>query len=312
MANTYKLYDPKYTPAAFGFHGNGVICWLNSLLQGLLSCSVLNKTLLENKHMFYDNQFALDYIAIVEGAVNGNLQVPSSANIKLLDSLLAEMKKRGLVSKFKSNGQDFGVGQNCADEGLVIIIDLFDKPDRPFIGKLFKNRHILTVKCPQCDEVTNDPPKDESFQIELFTNLKLVQEKDFRDYILAHRSLVDEWKCEKCNNIHKKIFRVEQICMLREILIIVFNQSNSTEHRWFPQHLQFSSHSPDLTLTYELVAQIEHSGNQFGGHYWARCLRKLSNGELAWVSISDAAVSPSEYAPTPNTFVVIYNLKDAK
>jgi uncharacterized UBP type Zn finger protein len=59
----YLFYNSEYVPDAIGFNNTGAICWFNSLLQSLLSCSSLTEKLLDldadNK---VSNNFQYEYI----------------------------------------------------------------------------------------------------------------------------------------------------------------------------------------------------------------------------------------------------------
>src|SRR5271168_1224869 len=58
-----SLYNIKYTPKLFTLHNDGVLCYLNSLIQSLASCSAFNEYLL-NKYSLKDNKVAGEYIKL--------------------------------------------------------------------------------------------------------------------------------------------------------------------------------------------------------------------------------------------------------
>lgn len=85
-------------------------------------------------------------------------------------------------------------------------------------------------------------------------------------------------------------FRMYQLALAPEILVVAFNCFGVTGRggaaprrpHWFPERFKFAQRNGAPAVQYRLVAQIEHSGNMGGGHYWGRFLRRgedLETGE---------------------------------
>jgi ubiquitin C-terminal hydrolase len=95
--------------------------------------------------------------------------------------------------------------------------------------------------------------------------------------------------------------------MVPEILVVMSKKYDS-EHKLniytdFPEVMEFKGNANNKNMRYEAVAQIEHSGDLNGGHYWAICKRKGG-----WFEINDMTVTPSQFQPSVNTYIVLYHL----
>jgi ubiquitin C-terminal hydrolase len=292
----YIVYDPKYVPAEFGLNNTGVICWCNSILQLLLSCPSLNKTLLECEEELRDNRFATEYINLLkillpnEGPNGVNLSTISIYSAKILNAFMYEMKRAR---------RNFSIGrsQECVDEALTLFIDMFNCQK---VNKLFLNSYELIIKCTGCNKQVSTV-RDNSYRIELFCEKKFNSVEDFCTYIRYHPSEHDEYTCE-CGFKMKKFLRVEKLKMLREIVVIIFNKFQAKDNRWFPTELEFNS-TNGKKLKYKLVAQIEHGGTMHGGHYKSKGVR----GDKV-CGFNDSSVYADALGPTPSTYMIAYHL----
>ncbi len=291
---TYQYYNPDDVPAPFGFQNTGVICWFNSLLQILLGLPSLNKTLVDNEPQLQGNAFALEYIKLIKNTLGlaESSRPITSASSTILQLMLAKMRAEKPYVQF-------GAGQECADEGLVMFIELLNCAA---VEKLFSNVYELIIKCPKCGEQTS-VIRDNSFRIHVFApdSSRLATTEQLCDYLRMHTSEVDRFTCQ-CGYVMTKTKRIEKLKMVREVIILVFNKFDEKTIRWFPPRLSFKC-AQGGTLDYQLVGKIDHAGTQRSGHYWAHSLR----GDK-WYFLNDNSVSSGSDQPEAATFIVAYHL----
>lgn len=295
--SSYMFYKPEYVPDVFKLQNIGVICWCNSLIQALLSCSALNATLLENRADFTGNAFAEEYILLLTCVLPNTPECPkinpddySGASAKIMMQFVQRLKYRGIYRSFNS--------QECADEALVMFFDTFGSKK---VDNLFQNSYETIIICKKCKHVLR-APRDNNVQLEMFTQIALKDATDFQKYIHVHSSIIDEYKCEECGEVSRNVMRIEKLKMLREVIVLVFNKYYDKMLIWFPEELVFPATS-GKTLKYKIVAQVEHTGNRFGGHYYANVLR----GDI--YRANDTSVSKlNGFQPTPETYMVFYHL----
>lgn len=245
---SHDLYDSKFIPPASGLRNTGVICYFNSLLQGLLSCSSLNKYIVEHKSK---NKVMTSYREILDKSFNNKKYMDMSPKLWKSFIQVCQNKK-------------FGKGQEDASEGLTLLLDSMDNPE---IDRLFEHRYQVITNCLDCGNVCSKQI-DESFMIEIYENE--IKNRDLNQYISSHDVEIDGYKCKYCNSINTR--QIKKLSMLPEIIIILFKKYDKKWNYDFPKKLYFNS--IDGKMTFGLVSQTEHSGGRNGGHYWSHSLRK--------------------------------------
>lgn len=302
-APKYSYYDPEYVPEAFGLNNTGVICWLNSFLQVMISCPSLNRTLLDCEEELANNKFAVELIRFIKAIVPNRPGDPpvdariSTASANILNAFRATMIQRKLTF-------NFGNSQECADEAFALFIDLLNCPR---VNKLFNTVYELTIECDSCKKVVSTT-RDRAFRIEMYCNKDFTNQKDFCTWLRFHPSKTENYKCESCKHVMLSTFRIEKLKQLREIVVIMFNKFYLKENKWFPMQLEFSgpkgpNGEPGKKIHYQLVGQVEHSGGMGGGHYFARAKRGNS-----WKQLNDTSVSDANPGPTPLTYMIVYHM----
>lgn len=302
VVGEYIYYDSTFVPTKFGMNNTGAICWCNSIIQLMLGLPSMNRVILECEEELRDNMFAREYIKLLKNILPNSPEFPPINTAQLAGSsaaILAAFMHQLRVRDFKLN---MGFNQECVDEAFTLFIDMFGCTR---LERLFSNVYELGVTCTGCKKKVS-AVRDKSYRIQLFTSVKLADPETFCSFLKIHPSECDYFKCEGidgCGTIMTKFFRAERLKMLREIVVIIFNKFQTKDNRWFPQELRFRAkeHKPDLV--YHLCGKIEHSGNRFGGHYWAQSLRE---GE--WYRLNDTSVSRGEPEPSASTFMVAYHL----
>lgn len=290
-----RPYDPTLVPNRFGFNNTGVICWCNSILQALLSCSALTQTVLERKAFYSENNnvFALAYVGLLEQIFRDG---PDASGLAGMSAALLGAFKHQIATR----GYNFRIGnsQECADEAFTLFIDMFGDPE---VEKLFINVYQSSVKCTLCGEETV-MVRDKNFRVQMFGRYDINTYVDFRSYLCRHPDRVEDYKCEKCGGTNKVCIRTEKLRHLSDVLVIIFDKYGQKDNRWFPQALAFKATDGEQ-LRYDLVAQVEHSGTTSGGHYWSVVRRRTGV-----FNVNDQYVKPQSFGPTETTFMLVYHL----
>ena len=209
------------------------ICYLNALIQSLLSCDVFIKTIKKNKdkYMKDTNVIGLLFYNIIYKMEN-EIDIDT-------DNFIMSLKL------------EF-VGQNCSHEALTFIIDKLN------FEKLFDIKYEKTIFCTNCDEITQQKI-DTCAMYEYFT-----ESKDGNFISIINRqieSIEGTYKCDICDQRKKHVF-LHDLILSSEIFVITFNQFEEK------QRIKYESTINLSTGRYKLVAKINHIGNANGGHYW--------------------------------------------
>jgi ubiquitin C-terminal hydrolase len=291
----YQYYNEDDVPSPFGLQNTGAICWFNALMQMCLGLPSLNSTMVESADDLHDNPFAAEYVKLVKECLGlgerRDAFDPAASSSLILQHMLTRLRK-------EKPRIAMGTGQECADEGLTMFVEMLDCPK---VNQLFNNVYELQITCDQCNQVVSTQ-RDGAIRIQMFTRMPLDTQEEFCKFIRTHLSEVDSFKCDNCGHLMRKFLRVEKLKRLREVIIIIFNKYNEKDIRWFPTTLSFKAVQGG-TLDYKLVGKVDHSGTRHSGHYWANSLR---NGQ--WFTLNDMSVTPGTCAPEASTVMIAYHL----
>lgn len=259
----------NFLPNPAGLYNTGSICYFNSLLQVLISCTSLHtwssksKTELEDAFkLFIDNSETLD-----------------------------PMASTNLLSALRKKVPSFGNGQESASEAFVFLLNSIDNAE---LNNLFTHRFRYTITCKRCSHKTKEVA-DTAILCEIFDTNNFTEKN-----LLCRKQVLNDYKCDNCNLTGAT--KISKLTMLPEILVCLFNVYYTKKNHNFPNMLEFPG-SNNRKLKYLLVGQVEHSGSLNGGHYWSRAIRK--DGIYLF---NDNSYSKSELIPTVNTYLVVYHL----
>ena len=294
------LYDTDKLLEPFGLINTGVICYMNSLLQALVSCTAFNRVILENEEYMHKTKIGTVLFDFITCATSN----PKDAGVfsqKIVATLVEELRIR-------HPNMDYGRGQDCASEGFRLILELINGPEIPLndeastnpVSKIFQSKYRKSISCEKCNH------KNESME---YRNQHIIHKYDnlARDIIISIDVLSD-YKCDKCDEIGccKQIIaitRIPEILVITDAVILacrMFHQPTNIN----PTPPGFVFDGINGAIKYDKIAQVEQSGSLDSGHYIAKGIRKNSETYL----FNDQSVSKiDELSPTPNTFLTFYH-----
>jgi uncharacterized UBP type Zn finger protein len=122
---------PAPLPAAAGLSNLGVTCWWNAVVQTLLSLSCVRATLQKYRTELANNPVAVQLLRLIDA------RQPDNIHIDLLHAFLRGMEEKNMSPLSKNS-------QQCADEGLIAIIDIIGF--QPFTD-LFRTSYSTVLYC---------------------------------------------------------------------------------------------------------------------------------------------------------------------
>jgi ubiquitin C-terminal hydrolase len=316
MAGVYEMdaYDDSLAPCAFGLNNTGVICYFNAFLQLLAGCTAFTRGVLQNA-AFLRRTATGAAVAEFVTAYTARPPAPGIEQLsaRVLHALVSDLAVRRPHTRF-------GGGQESASEALVHLLDMMEPPRpgaptavesamSPITG-LFLHRFRCDVHCRACKKVVSKT-EDYAVNFNLFHLDRLVTPPatvaEFSKAVRLQASAVEDYCCPSCAQPAASACRLYSLTMVPEIVVCMFNLyvgfGGVRSPRYFPERLEFPANGGGGVLTYRLVGQVEHAGALSGGHYWARGLRAGGQTYL----LNDTGVSPAEFAPTAQTYIVAYH-----
>lgn len=304
-----RKYNPELTIKAEGLKNTGVLCYFNSLIQSLLSCTSFIQTILEvgveqgmnkdvghNKGPLASNELWQVLFFICNQITMGDPKWSPNYSVAIWKMFMKEIKKQ-------KKQIAFGKGQEDTHEALMLFLDCLETKNHTEISKLFRHRYRCYITCPACKRRHEAEPNTGSIRMISYVNEKDSNGGNLIDFIKSHNDSTDENHiCSNCT--FKGIKKMQySLSMLPEIFIILFKKYEKKWHSNRPETLEFVT-CENKNMSYRLVSQVEHSGNTSGGHYWARSLRKNGVNVLNDMQVINERVWKSG---EPNIYIVFYH-----
>lgn len=272
----------------------GVMCYFNSLLQALYSCPSFVRSIIDNRTLFDDSKNLLGsaLCRICEFLISDidrdkyKAKAPYFAKY-VLDALIIELDKQGKKLNFGNN-------QECAHEGLTLLVDLLKcKP----IEKLFTQKRKQIIKCMECHHII----EKEDINIYHNTGMELINDEPaFIKNWYKKVELLRDYTCDKCKS--KSCVLSNIVTAINDIIVIIYPKFFRKSLEYFPE--KFTIKATDKTMiSINAVSLIEHYGTMDGGHYTCRARRGKSIYHF-----NDSSYSECDLSPSTNTFMVIYHI----
>lgn len=266
---------------AFGLQNNGVICYFNSLIQGLISCPA--------------------FISAVEGDKDGS----NIAN--LMNNFLRSIQNINVsiftilpvLNAIVNSHKFFGRQQEDASEGFDLLIDKFG----PRIESIFTSEWRVDVYCDTCRAIVSQSTDKMNRLIMEQNFIPLYDNHDkFEAYMGANMSEFNDYRCAQCGMSSTRGMKIARLIKPPDIYIVSFNKFINKWNIGYPKVVNVRyTHTYDAIAQYELVAVIRHYGGASGGHYNATVLR-----ESGIVMADDTNISRSMFTCDPNDYILLY------
>lgn len=303
-----KLFEP------FGLRNIGAICYMNSLIQAMISCTSFTKAVLANKEYLHKTELGQALFEFVSDILSTDADAEPKTDIsahssKIVTALLHELQKRQPKIKYAN-------GQECASEGLSLVLMMLEDPEVSIdkiatnpISKLFTSQYSKIIECTKCEHRVNTV---EYKTQHLIYEVKVQKDVPDRIFFPISNSKLEGYKCDKCESIDTceetiRISRISEIIVVTNMMLIGY-RSGTGQSPIMDTPSGFGIPNGDKVITFGKVAQIEQMGSQHSGHYTAAGARK---GRIPYLFDDQRVGRLRGLGPTPNTFMTFYHTYSA-
>ncbi len=294
-----QAYDPEYCPVATGLRNIGNTCFMNAIVQAMLGITSIFKTayLQRESDSVANNPILQLFVKMFTDKSRIN---------EYTQTLYREMIGKSL-KRIDLTRMDIWSQEDSYEMFVFILEELCKCPD---IEILFNHRTTTTRKCLKkgCGHTSTTRDTNQMFIVQPDIKVDQLPEtksdetsQDLNDFLKKYVSCVPDFTCKVCKDKGTKL-TFTKVTMIPEVICVVFRKYFQKRATPFPMKLKFADVKEKKNYIYDLIAQVEHSGSQGGGHYYAICRRKDG-----WKRLDDESVSDGIPGPTENTYLVFYH-----
>lgn len=267
------IFDTKWAITPNGFHNNSNICYLNSILQALLGCTIFNNYITKVKH----NNLQVFYKLLTQDY--------SSANFKILESLK-------LQYSYMFDGQE------DVSEVYILILDYFQLYSlKENIDTIFGLDYDKKLTCYNCKS-SKTLPSDKSYTINIPANY----DKCIIEYMMINVQKLSEFKCDKCKT-DDNIYQWNILSNAPYVITFTFNKFFQKNNIDYPINFILKD-----KFKYKLVSDIQHYGTINSGHYTSRSIRR----DNKIYAFNDNHIDEADFEPLEATYMLFYHFDGKK
>lgn len=268
----------------FGLNNIGSICYLNSLIQALISCKIFNSEIMssdsrDDSPMLKEFQHFLNHIN------------SSVSKVETIEPILKEIIK---------SHEFFGHQQEDVVEGFDIILNLVGDN----IASVFESIWDVNIFCSNCKLVVSNTTD---------TMRRITMERDYIPYVKkrgidmfvsGHMSRFSNYKCSSTQCDRTDGIKVSRLIKPPNVMVVSFNKYHT---KWISEphkdqmDVVYGKHRTKIAK-YKLMAVIHHRGSMISGHYTVTAIR-----DGFTFLFNDAKILNSEFSQNKNDYVLFYS-----
>ncbi len=276
-------------------NATGSMCHFNALLQSLFSCPAFIRAMIEEKNYFVEKCNVLGCILSDSCAflIDSNV---SDSDYQIKSSKISHIILNALEKTFKEKNinTNFGERQECAHEGLTLLLDMIDSKK---ISKLFEQEHTKTIICDNCNHTVEQTDRN------IYHNTggqHITDEQTFVFNWYTKKEKLNDYICDNCKQKGSTI--ITKASTINKIVVIMFEKFYRKTLEFFPNNFEILSTS-EQHISINAVSQICHVGGMGGGHYFA-----IASRGNTFYEFNDSNVTEKNMEPNPLTFMVFYHI----
>ena len=303
-------YKSDFLLYPFGLYNNSIICYFNSLLQSLFTCTSITEYLLKNETKFINNNFMKLYINIIKKYINSSTEshyLLENSNLILFNEFLNIIKNKNI---------HFGYNQEDSGELLVLLLDIINDK---YINSLFNHKYKCDIYCKCCKKIIGIK-QDESIQFEMdieeinnnFLKYKIDHNlPNLNKYIRNNYSTLTGYECKNCKN--NNVIKINRLTTIPTIIVINLNKYLKKDNYNYPIELSFINKEINKLYKYKLLSTINHSGTMNYGHYISKCIRKnyeyknITDSKYQVFVLNDNSYQKDTFKSDCNAYILVYH-----
>lgn len=312
IKNNIVVFKSNLLLYPFGFYNNSVLCYFNSLIQTLLSCTSITEYLLNQEEKIEKNNFLKIYLQIIKKYINNDNSYSNylvdNTNILLFNEFIKLIKNKNI---------NFGYNQEDSGELLLLLLEMINDT---YINHLFLHKYKCDIYCKNCKNIVNiESDSSILFKIgieEIDNNyLQYTKDKELNNlnkYIRNNYSDLENYICNKCKNLNNNI-KINRLLYVPTIIVINLNKYTNKFNYQYPLELQFLNNSLNNIYKYKLISTINHSGNNNFGHYVTKAIRKnhefknYNDNEYDIYLLNDTSYQKNNFKSDIDSYILFYH-----
>jgi len=305
-----ELYDLR----PFGLTNNNTNCYLNSLMQLLFSCDIIDdlECSLDEIDEYYNidtflfdkmdknvdkeklTKIKKDIISTVITVMKSAQSLIENDQLNRIDRTTIPSISTYIINELRTTNDPYLLSVTSGQQSVCEFFDLL--VDVLGVENAFKFEYEKILICQNCGKKSVNVDVDYCFRA--FTSSK--DKSDLNSEILGETVELTDYVCEKCGK--KNVINDTKLTSIPNNIVVVFNKYDQKINLNHPNELMFISKYGDA-LKYDLVTQIEHQGGINGGHYYA-----LLKRQGIVYSCDDSTINPINMSlrSTNNTYIALY------
>jgi len=303
-----------YTLRPFGLTNNNTNCYLNSIMQLLFSCDIINdlECSLEEIDEYYNidtylfnkidqnidkeklTKIKKDIISTVITVMKSAQSLIENNQMNRIDKTTIPSISSYIINELRTTNDPYLMSVTSGQQSVCEIFDLLI--DILGLEGAFKFEYEKMLICQNCGKKSVNIEVDYCYRA--FSSTK--DKTDLNKEILGESVELTDFVCEKCNK--KNVINDTRLISVPNNIIVIFNKYEQKVNLNHPNELVFISKYGEA-LKYDLVTQIEHQGNLNGGHYYALLKR---NGVVYSCNDSEILELNINLKSTNNTYIALY------